>query len=174
MSQTVFVPISPCRVVDTRGPGGALGAPALAARSPRTFPILASPCLPPTAAPVAYALNVTIVPPGAVPGRLNLTNAVAFVTVWPSGELMPVASVVNSWLGSVAHNAVIVQAGAGGSVDVFSTDATDVIIDLAGYFEPAPTSDLTAGLGIELVTQPTPSGSTTEVKIDDTVVQLKP
>lgn len=174
MSQIVFVPVGPCRVVDTRGPAGTLGAPALAARSPRRFPILASPCMPPEAAPVAYALNVTIVPPGAAPGMLNLTNAVAFVTVWPSGEVMPVASVVNSWLGSVAHNAVIVQAGSGGSIDVFSTDATDLIMDLAGYFEAAPTSELTAGLGIELVTQPTPTGSTTEIKIDDTVVQLKP
>lgn len=63
----VFVPITPCRVVDTRANSGFtnwFGPPGLSAKTARSFPIQASTtCSVPVAH--AYSLNVTVVPPGA-------------------------------------------------------------------------------------------------------------
>src|SRR5262249_3184625 len=60
-----FVPLPPCRVVDTRNPVGPLGGPVLAANSTRNFVLPGSCGIPATAA--AYSLNVTVMPP---PGPL--------------------------------------------------------------------------------------------------------
>ena len=51
-------------------------------------------------------------------------------------------STLNSFGGMVVANAAIVPAGAGGAVSVYVTDATDVILDIDGYFDSAagPTS----------------------------------
>jgi hypothetical protein len=60
-----FVPVSPCRVMDTRLAAGPFGGPAMTAGSTRDVPIPASPCgIPLNAA--AYSLNVTVVPHGAL------------------------------------------------------------------------------------------------------------
>ena len=58
-----FIPVTPCRVLDTRGNGftGPFGQPSLAAGNSRTIPFVSSGCsLPSTAR--AYALNATLVP----------------------------------------------------------------------------------------------------------------
>ena len=60
---TRFVPVTPCRVVDTRNPAGPFGRPFLSANTTREFVIPNSPCVIPTTAE-AYALNVTVVPHG--------------------------------------------------------------------------------------------------------------
>jgi hypothetical protein len=39
--------------------------------------------------------------------------------------------------GQVTANAAIVPAGASGQIDVFATDATDLMIDINGYFDPS-------------------------------------
>src|ERR1017187_3447823 len=62
ITQTVlplqFVPVAPCRVVDTRNAAGPFGGPAIAAGSMRSFAISQSVCgIPGTAQ--AYSLNVT-------------------------------------------------------------------------------------------------------------------
>jgi hypothetical protein len=43
---------------------------------------------------------------------------------------------LNDATGTVLSNAVIVSAGLGGAVNVFATDATDLVIDINGYFAP--------------------------------------
>lgn len=128
-----FVAITPCRVVDTRGANGTFGGPAIAGNSARSFPLAESdnPChIPANAA--AYSLNVTAVPQG----RLG------YLTIWPTGEGQPIASTLNSD-GRTKANAVIVPAGTpGGSVSIFVTNTTDVILDINGYFIPANGSTL--------------------------------
>lgn len=123
-----FVPVTPCRISDTRpgeGKTGAFGPPVMSAGTSREIPIPQSACdIPSTAR--AYSLNITVVPRGAL----------SFLTVWPSGQNRPNASTLNSFQGSVVANAAIVPAGTGGSVSVFVTDTTDVIIDINGYFAP--------------------------------------
>ena len=124
-------PLTPCRVADTRGPSGPLGAPSMTKNQQRIFPVLASACnIPDTAQ--AYSLNFTVVP----------KTTLGYLTVWPTGEAqMPVVSTLNAPTGTVVANAAIVPAGTSGAISVFTTDATDVIIDINGYFaspSPAP------------------------------------
>ncbi len=134
ITQTVlplqFVPVAPCRVADTRNANGPFGGPALGAGSPRSFAIPQSACGIPSTAQ-AYSLNVTVVPPA----RLS------YLTLWPHGQPQAEVSTLNSWDGEVVANAAIVPAGAGGAVDVFVSDTTDVILDVNGYFDtPSPTT----------------------------------
>ncbi len=119
-----FVPLTPCRVVDTRGPGGPFGGPTLAAGSTRSFPIPQGGCgIPGTAQ--AYSLNVTVVPQGPL----------YYLTLWPTGQAQANVSTLNSWAGAVAANAAIVPAGTGGAVSVYVPGATDLILDINGYFD---------------------------------------
>jgi hypothetical protein len=123
-----FIPVTPCRVADTRNPVGPFGGPEPAAGSTTTFDIPQSACGIPTTA-VAYSLNVTVVPSGTL-GHL---------TMWASGQSQPNVSTLNSD-GRVKANAAIVPAGNKGGVSVFVTDATHLILDIDGYFVPAGTS----------------------------------
>ncbi len=123
----LFYPAAPCRVVDTRATGGKsapFGPPSMAAGS-RDFPLPAGSCGLPTASQ-AYSLNVTVVPPGPF----------GYLTAWPTGQALPYVSTLNSWLGKVMANAAIVPAGTSGSISVFVTNPTDVILDVNGYFAP--------------------------------------
>ncbi len=119
-----FIPVTPCRVADTRNPAGPFGGPELAANSTRSFDVPQSACgIPSTAA--AYSLNVTVVPNAS----LN------YLTILPAGETQPYVSTLNSD-GRVKANAAIVPAGTDGAVSVYVTDATQVILDIDGYFVP--------------------------------------
>ena len=121
-----FYSVTPCRVIDTRNPAGPLGGPFLSAGQPRTMPVLSSTCnIPSTAS--AYSLNYTVVPRAALVGYLS---------TWPSGLSMPLVSTLNDFTGTYTANAAIVPAGVNGSVDVFATDNTDLVVDINGYFGP--------------------------------------
>lgn len=124
----VFVPVIPCRVADTRNPSGPFGGPELGPGQSRSFVVPNSACGIPTAA-TAYSLNVTVVP-----------NAqLGFLTIWPTGQAQPAVSTLNSSItGAVVANAAIVPAGTNGAVSVYAADATQVIIDVNGYFAPTP------------------------------------
>jgi uncharacterized repeat protein (TIGR01451 family) len=120
-----FYPVTPCRLVDTRGATGALGGPSLVGNAARSFPIRSSSCNVPSAAQ-AYSLNYTSVPKG------NL----GFLTTWPTGQTQPLVSTLNAPTGAVTANAAIVPAGTNGDVSVFVTNDSDLIIDIDGYFAP--------------------------------------
>jgi hypothetical protein len=120
-----FYPLTPCRVVDTRNPNGPLGGPSFAAQDVRTFPVLSSSCNIPASAR-AYALNFAAVPSGPL----------GYITAWPTGQVQPIVASLNAPTGAVTANAVIVGAGTNGSVDVFALSATDLVIDITGYFAP--------------------------------------
>ena len=69
---------------------------------------------------------------GAVPNLLLL-----FVTLWPAGLPQPVVSTLNDLQGQVIANAAIVPAGTGanaGAISVFDSSATNVVLDINGYF----------------------------------------
>jgi uncharacterized repeat protein (TIGR01451 family) len=119
-----FIPVTPCRVADTRNADGPFGGPTMADNSTRSFAIPAAPCDIPSTAQ-AYSLNVTVVPAGPL----------GYLTLWPTGQSQPFVSTLNSPGGIVVANAALVPAGAGGAVSVFVTNATDVILDIDGYFD---------------------------------------
>jgi hypothetical protein len=140
----VFVAMTPCRVVDTRtGSGftGAFGSPSLIGGARRTFPIQASAtCSIPPIAQV-YSFNITIVPQGFLD----------FITVWPTGQPQPNASTLNGYVNTVIANAAIVPAGTSGSVNVYASQSTDMIIDINGYYAQQ------TGITLEQGTAATPS-----------------
>ncbi len=127
-----FIPVTPCRVVDTRNATGPFGGPEMGAGTSRTFNIPQSACGIPSTA-VAYSLNVTVVPGGA----LN------YLTMWPAGQAQPNVSTLNSD-GRVKANAAITPAGTNGGVSIFVSNATNVILDIDGYFVPAGTASALA------------------------------
>jgi hypothetical protein len=121
-----FIPVTPCRVADTRSPAGPFGGPTLTAGATRSFAVPQSVCgIPATAQ--AYSLNVTVVPQGPL----------SYLTLWPTGLQQPLVSTLNSFAGAVVANAAIVPAGTGGAVSVFVTNPTDVVLDIDGYFAPS-------------------------------------
>ena len=103
-------------------------------------------------------LNVPIagqygVPVGATAAVLNVTVAgVArggFTTVYPGGTLRPNTSNLNS-AGEDRANQAIVKLGADGSVDVYSENGSQIIVDVAGYFTSASATLSRSGLFIPI------------------------
>ena len=120
-----LVPVTPCRVVDTRGPNGTFGGPFIGLSVAfRSFPIPLGACNIPSTA-TAYSLNVTVVPRGPL----------GYLTVWPTGFVRPLVSTLNSYDGRVKANAVVMPAGAAGAISVYASNPTDVVIDINGYFQ---------------------------------------
>ncbi len=120
-----FVPILPCRVVDTRNPNGTFGGPPISSNTSRSFPLTQSGCgISPSAA--AYSLNVTVVP--------IQNHPVGYLTIYPTGQTRPTVSTMNSLDGRIKANAAIVPAGTGTAVSVYATDSTNVVLDIDGYF----------------------------------------
>jgi hypothetical protein len=124
-----FYPLTPCRLVDTRS--NLLSSGAIAGGTSRTLPILSSACGVPATAQ-AYSLNFVVVPPGPV----------GFLTAYPTGVPQPAVATLNALTGTVTANAGIVPAGTGGSIDVFASNTTDVVVDINGYFAPAAAGGL--------------------------------
>jgi hypothetical protein len=128
--------MTPCRLVDTRH-GTLLSGPFTGGNS-RTLPILSSSCNVPATAQ-AYSLNFTTVAPGQV----------GFLTAYPTGVAQPTVATLNALpplplktTPVVIANAAIVPAGTSGSIDVFASNATDLVVDINGYFAPAAAGGL--------------------------------
>jgi hypothetical protein len=128
-SGLAFYPMTPCRLVDTRpGAPSTVSTGALTGYTSRTLPLLSSSCNVPATAQ-AYSLNFTLIPPAG--------QAVGYLTVYPTGESLPIVSTLNDPTGTVEANAAITPAGTGGSIDVLATNPTDLAVDINGYFAPA-------------------------------------
>ena len=112
--------VAPCRLVDTRVAGPALGA-----GESRSF-ALAGLCSVPSDAR-ALAVNVTAT--GA--------TAVGHLRVFPTGAALPNASTVNYNAGQARANNAIVSLGAGGAASVYCgqmVGTAHVVVDVSGYF----------------------------------------
>ncbi len=81
----------------------------------------------------SVVLNVTAVNPQG-PG---------YITAWPTGLTQPLASNLNYAANQIVPNLVITKVGADGTVSVFTSAATDLVVDVAGYF---PTTSSFVGL----------------------------
>jgi hypothetical protein len=122
-----FYTLPPCRLLDTRGPAGPLGGPALlGGAATRTF-ALAGTCGVPVDA-TAVSLNVTVADPAAA-GALLL---------FPAGTTVPLASVINFRAGRVRANNAISSVSRDGSASVTvqndASGTTDLVVDVNGFF----------------------------------------
>ena len=135
-----FFSVTPCRIADTRGNGftGLSGPPALAAGSPRNFPVLGLCGLPSDAKAIAF--NVTAVSP----------SMDGFIKIWPFNTGQPNVSTLNFTAGEPAiANGAIVPTCVGATTCtpdptfqisvVYGTAApggsTHLILDVTGYFK---------------------------------------
>lgn len=122
---TLFYTVAPCRVVDTRGPAGPFGAPALQGSATRKFTLIDRCGIPLDA--VAVSANVTAVNP-ATGGSLNFH---------PAGFAATGTSTLNYAAGRVRANNTILGLGAAGAtaVDVSGSGPVDLVLDVNGYFK---------------------------------------
>lgn len=136
-----YTAINPCRVFDTRsGSGTCVGAPVVPKAQVGNGGTLS-----------VKVTGVAGVPTTATAVVLDLTavnaNEVTFVTVYPHGGTLPVASNLNVASAAAVPNLVIVPVGTGGSVDFFNAHGgVDLIADIAGYYSPtSPAAYSTVG-----------------------------
>jgi hypothetical protein len=108
---TSFTPTSPFRVLDTRGNSGPLTDVAVSVPAPHG------------ATASAAAINVTTTNP----------TAAGYVTVYPCGQALPLASNLNYVTGQTIANAAIVRLPAGGLVCVHSFVPSNIIVDVDGW-----------------------------------------
>ena len=127
---TVFQGFEPCRVIDTRNANGTYGGPKLVAGATRSFDLdqggFAGSCGNsfPTGVK-AMVVNVTLVNEDG-PG---------FVTIHPGGTTRPTASSINSsGPNTVIGNMIVMPLAADGTVSIYTSVGTHLVMDLVGFF----------------------------------------
>jgi uncharacterized repeat protein (TIGR03803 family) len=73
----------------------------------------------------AFIFNATVVPQGEL----------GYLTLWPDGSSQPVASTLNASDGVITSNMAIVPT-LNGLIDAYTTNQTDLILDIFSYFAP--------------------------------------
>ncbi len=131
--RTSFVPITPCRLADTRPAPDTVGTRNTPIGPNGTFTLSAhgsnglcsSPAIPIGA--TALSLNVTAVDP----------TAPTFLTIFPAGATQPLTSNLNPTPGQPpVPNAVTVDVNALGQFNIFNKfGSVNVIVDIVGYYE---------------------------------------
>lgn len=145
----VFVPVNPCRILDTRLAGGAI-----AANTVRGIDVTAvtdysfqggaaNDCGGVGAAGsfAAAAINFTVVSPGTA----------GYITAFPHLGTQPVAATVNYAAGSIVGNYAVVkldQSAAANELSVYSFAQTHLVADIVGYYTTA-VAPATAPLALE-------------------------
>ncbi|MEZ5205715.1 MAG: hypothetical protein R2690_01745 [Acidimicrobiales bacterium] len=120
---TMFTPVVPARILDSRNGLGAQTTPWPAAPTSRTVKVGGLGGVPATAS--AVALNVTVTGP----------TAPSHLTIWPTGQAMPTASNLNFVAGQTVPNHVVVKLGSGGSLNVLNNSGNaHVIVDVVGWY----------------------------------------
>jgi lysyl endopeptidase len=121
-----FHTVTPCRLVDTRNPNGALGGPPLNAGAERVFTLAGSCSIPLSAK--AVSLNIAVTAPAAL-GNLRL---------YPAGVATPSIASLNYSAGQTRSNNAIVSLDATGRLAAYCAQAggtVHLILDVNGFFQ---------------------------------------
>jgi hypothetical protein len=161
-----YAALGPTRVMDTRdGTGGVPVAP-----------------LGPGGIVTLTVAGVGPVPAGATAVVLNVTvtntTAASFLTVYPAGGSLPLASNLNWTAGKTLPNLVSVQVGAGGAVTFYNAfGSTDVVADLEGFFSanlsrevaltPARITDTRPGSGLPNAGSTLGAGGSLDIQVEN-------
>ena len=122
-----FKELVPDRLLDTRSGLGASAPGKLAALGTIHLAVASHSGVPLTGV-TAVALNMTAV--GADGG--------GYVTAWPCDQTMPVVSNLNFEQGQTVPNAATVKLAADGTICLFTTATTHLLVDVAGYYTGDP------------------------------------
>lgn len=120
---TGFKGVTPQRLVDTRGGAAVHPIVGRTGAGPLVVPMGTSSGVPANAS--GAVVNVTVVSPAGG----------GFLTAYPCSSPLPNASNVNFGPGDVRPNLVSVRIGAADNVCIQSTAPTDILVDLAGWFD---------------------------------------
>ena len=123
-----YVAVNPIRLVDTRNGLPTTTTVRLVAGGSIEVAVLGRGRVPATGVGAVF-LNITAVSPAA-PG---------YFTVFPSGSPQPNASTLNYAAGQVVANGALVAVGSEGRVVVYSSAASDLLVDIQGYVPSAGT-----------------------------------
>lgn len=130
----VYVPVTPCRIIDTRVAGGQI-----AANTTRNFDVTAvsnysaqggsaTNCnVGGSGSFAAAVINFTVVTPGGA----------GYITAFPYLGAQPLAATVNYNTGDIRGNLAVVKLDQGASTDelsVYTFAATHLVADIVGYF----------------------------------------
>jgi uncharacterized protein YvpB len=120
-----YAALTPARITDTRvGSGEPNSGDALGPSATLNVSVQGVGGVP-TAGVEAVALNVTVTD----------TTQSSYLTAYPAGAVMPLASNVNWWPGDTVANRVIVPVGSSGQVSFYNSQGnTDLVVDAVGYF----------------------------------------
>jgi Cysteine-rich secretory protein family len=125
----LFHPLVPSRLLDTRSGNGAPAAK-LGPKQTLELQVTGRGGVP-SSGVAAVVLNVTATD----------TSTAGFLTVFPAGLAVPLASTLNFVAGATVPNRVMVGLGSGGKVGIYNgAGTTDVVADVNGWF-----TDGTAG-----------------------------
>ncbi len=123
---SAYRPVTPLRLLDTRTQGGALTAGAN-----RNLQVADTTRVPASA--TAVVVNVTATD----------TSSAGYLTVYPTGLPVPLASNLNWERGQTVANLAVVPVGSGYSITIHNAaGSAEVLVDLQGYFAP-----VASGLG---------------------------
>jgi hypothetical protein len=122
-STASFVATSPCRLADQRDGTNVVRLDAQIVRVE-----VRGRCGVPADA-TAVALTVTV--------DSSLTQGPGYISVWPEGQPVPTASIINYFQGQVRANGAIVGLQAPGTIAVLSSNGAPVVVDVTGWFVPA-------------------------------------
>jgi hypothetical protein len=134
-TDTTFVPITPCRLLDTREPAWNIWGPNVT-----------------QSLPVHGVHGLCTIPTDAVGLSMNVTAVQAteptFLTIWPDDQPMPNASSLNPLPGQPATpNAVTTELAPNGRFRVYNLAGhVHVIIDINGYYTKTTLQELDARL----------------------------
>ena len=121
-----YYPLTPCRVVDTRGANSTNGGPAFGSNTTRNFQMRGF-CGVPTSAK-AVSLNVTV----------TQATQPSYLTVWPSGLTQPIVSMINfeATDPALANGIIVGLSSNTQDLSVYNSSGNvHVIVDVTGYFQ---------------------------------------
>lgn len=129
---TTYIAVNPSRVLDTRA-----GATTVDGTSAGGGP------LPLGATTVLRVATRGKLPDGVASAALNVTvtdaKAAGFVTIYPCDAQQPLASSVNFERDMVVATAVITDVAPDGTICIFNSQSTNVIVDVQGFYPPTVT-----------------------------------
>jgi len=120
-----FYTLAPCRLIDTRGPSGPMGAPGISSHKTRLFTVTGACGIPATAR--AVSVNITV----------TGSTAAGDLRIYAAGAAPPAASTINYRAGQTRANNTVVALGAG-VLAVYSdqpSGTTQLVVDVNGYFQ---------------------------------------
>jgi hypothetical protein len=124
---SVFTPVTPIRILDTRNGTGGVSVP-LGANQTIAVQVAGRggvPSMTSTIPPKAVVVNVTAVGP----------TSAGYLTAWPDAVTRPGTSDLNFAAGQTVPNLVVVQVGSTGEIDVYNGfGSTNVVIDVMGWY----------------------------------------